>query len=175
MKTHTLYSPYITWTILIGVLGLYIATCGMMLYFALRFHMDAFALDTLLSVPLIIIAVELHRHKFSLRRFLLHCVFSSYGICCKGFLWKQFVIAWKDIRFYGMEHSLPNSDTWLIYFSCAPIAPREKADIIVVDRSHLVFEYRDSLWADMAPYVPPEMRKNLEWAIRQKKAYWGTI
>lgn len=168
-KNYNLYDNYTTYFVLIGLsFGYLIAIVLNVWAIKTVGFSDAVPLMLVLDIPATVsIALAYKPQVFS--RLLTRCTFDEQGIHCKSPRWGKFDILWDEVRTYGVYgYSFSYASMTFLYFTsdAGEYAPRKSGDAAVIRRDRIVFQNRDSLWPALTEYMPKDMIKRLDDAIR---------
>lgn len=175
MKKFWLYDHSTTYTIIGGLVFIYIlclSLCGFFIYKFIihdRNESSVYILLAVLLIPLVIIPIAAHRQNM-LSRYLIRCNFDVIGIHCRGLFWGKFSIPWESIHTYGVQSSSYSYQSFrFLYFSTKKAEIESMKEIAMVTKDRLVFQYRESIWNELKLFMPKDINNNLKDALDQQQ------
>lgn len=168
-KKYKFYDNYTTYFVLIGISFAYFMVFALNVWAIKAIGLsDAVPLMLILDIPTIVSIVMAYKPQI-FSRLLTCCTFDEQGIHCKSPRWRKIDILWDEVRTYGIYgYSFSYASMTFLYFTsdADEYAPRKSGDAALIRRDRIVFQNRDSLWPPLTEYMPKDMIKRLDDAIR---------
>ena len=168
-KKYNLYDNYTTYLVLIGLSFMYLMVFALNVWAIKTFGLSgAIPLMLIFDIPSIAVIVLSYKPQ-AISRLLTRCTFDEEGIHCKSPRWGKLDIFWDEIRTYVVYgYSFSYASMTFLYFTsdATEYAPKKPGDATVIRKDRIAFQNRDSLWPVLTEYMPRDMKKRLDDAIR---------
>lgn len=175
-KKISIYDPYTTWGIILGLTLMYTMTIALTGFFAWKFLIidcdpSVIILLFVINSPWIVVTVLLSRDKL-INRLMLRLAFSSEGIHCFVLGKEKYTIAWGCIHTYGIiGYSTVYISKEMIFFSTnrKELVAKTLTEANVVSQNRVVVQIRPDSWRTLAKFLPLDMLDKLSYSLSKKE------
>ena len=172
----SIYDPYTTAYIPLGILSLLGLSIGLSVFFIYRFLIItfdpvAFLLLAILLCPWVYVFVEASQNGL-IERLIIRLKIDSSGIHCHKLGHKQFSIVWDEIHVYGiLDSSFSYVEKKIIFFSLdkQEHMPKNSKEVNKISPRRIILQYRDGVWTALACYLPSDMKRKLDYSLKRNE------
>lgn len=176
-KRFSIYDPYTTVVLPIGILLLCGLSIGLSAFFIFKFVISTFNPISLLLIgvllgPWIYIFIAAYQNGL-IERLTIRLAIDSSGIHCYKFGRRQFSFFWDEIHTYGiLNSSFSYADKKILLFSLnkREYAPKNNIEINTVSSERIILQYRNDLWLELRCYMPTDMKAKLDYSLLQNES-----
>lgn len=175
-KRVSIYDPYTTWGLLVGLALMYIMASVLSGFFIWKFlilqrDFSVFVLLLVINIPWIWVTILLFRDDF-LNRLLLRFGFDEDGIHCFRFGQKQYTIAWESIHTFGVAgYSTVYLSKRILIFSTdrKETAAKTVPQINRVSQNRVIIQFRPDIWYVLSQFLPRDMLDKLSYSLSRER------
>ncbi|MDD6034241.1 MAG: hypothetical protein PUC47_12340 [Oscillospiraceae bacterium] len=168
-----IYDPYTTWYLLGGLIFMHLLMFGLSAFFIVHFliqegQIAAVIMPIEFIVLLLFLDITLVRNQLY-GRLLLRCKVNEEGIFCRGFGCRPWMLSWSQIRVFAIVgYQLKNSLPFFV-FSLDPQERFDQKRFLMLTPNRIVFSVTEENWNKLRPYMPADMKRNLQWSIEHER------